>query len=587
MNQQRIVEKDDNSSEKFNEYNSFLSDIEAYLLQSRDHHQRHEHALFDALGRTLDLGHKFAALRDQDGDEYWSLLKEFIEAHGERWSSKCDLSIFHGLVSVAFNQRDAKKKPIHSAPTLSRYRAVLRFADEEGMDGPALVEKLKASSLDMFYKNALKRFRYDYLDDYIEDDEDRFQRSIQHLGNLGGLPIAKFSDDLRKPETETGFATAIVQVHDDDFKVLGFVNEPTVKPEDMTKRVSALVPAEAKRTRKKLADKKLYWLYVSCDLYSRFLPDHGARKAWMDAAKTAKLPLLSKQSGEEEYKKYQEAVEQQREERDSQKEEVAAALKSDDFDAPVLKKFRFLDALEFSLKHGRLLARTITTHPNTPCVELWPDVQLPGELATDAVAMQGRHTKRFVSDFPRFAEWAWSVQNGVVTLKDENGDTSPATLQNVSGLAQWKAVNPNLEPVARYRLDRSLMEKLHGWRKEYAQTPRIGHSAFKNMMRLEADAGGLSLVHPLESEHRKQLGVMTSGATPDFSTTRFFDFKTCEALLQLAEDYGTHFEFDLMDGLEGLSALRVYPMNFPVNSNITLPLMLSNKGNPAEITAEV
>ncbi|WP_299154999.1 hypothetical protein [uncultured Tateyamaria sp.] len=505
----------------------------------------------------------------------------------KRWSSKCDVTIFHVLVSVAFNQKDVEGDAIHSAPTLSRYRAVLRFADEKGMDGPALVEKLKASSLDAFYKEALKKFRYDYLDDYVEDDEDRFQRSIQHLGELGGLPVAKFSDDLRKPKTETGFATAIVKVQDDDFKVLGFVNEQMVKQEVMQKKVSALVPAEAKRTRKKLADKKLYWLYVSCDLYSRFLPDHASRKSWSDAAKTAKLPLLDENTTQAQFDQYAAQIIKQREEDDQQKVQIGEALQKSDFDAPVLKKFRLLDALEFREKDQRFHARTITTHPNTPCVEIWPDAQLPGEVLQDTVAMQGRHAKRFVSDFPRFAEWTWSAENGAITLKDENGDTSPATLQNVSGLAQWKAIDPTLEPVARYRLDRSLMVQLQGWRDEYANIPRIGHSAFKNMMKLEADPDGLNLVHPLESKHRKQLGIMTSGATPVFSTTRFFDFKTAEALLQLAEDYGTEFELELLDGLEGLSALRIIPQDFPVSSSITLPLMLSNKGNPAEITATI
>lgn len=587
MNQQRTIEKDDNASKKFREYNSFLSDIETYVQQSQQHYQRYDHAVFDALGRTLDLGLKFITLRNQEGDEKQSLLKEFLEAHGERWSSKCDVTIFHGLVSVAFNQRDADDNAIHSAPTLSRYRAVLRRAHQKGLDGAGLVEDLKASSLDAFYKEALEYFRYDYLDDYVEDDEDRFQRSIQHLGNLGGLPVAKFSDDLRKPKTETGFATAIVQVQDDDFKVLGFVNEPSVKPKDMTKRVSALVPAEAKRTRKKLADKKLYWLYVSCDLYTRFLPDHASRKSWVDAAKTAKLPLLDENTTQAQFDEYAKQVAKRRKSDDKQRAEIDEALQNERFDPAALKIFRFLDALEFSEKHGRLHARTISTHPNTPCVELWPDAQLPIDLATGPVAIKGLHASNFVTNFPRPPEWTFNAENGVITLVNEAGETSPEPLQDVRGLAQWKAIDPTLEPVASYRLDRSLMVQLHGWREEYANIPRIGHSAFKNMMKLEADPGGLNLVHPLESKHRKQLGFMSSGATPDFSSTRFFDFKTVETLLQLAEDYGTDFEIVLLDGLEGLSALRIIPQKFPVSSSITLPLMLSNKGNPAEITATI
>lgn len=77
----------------------------------------------------------------------------------------------------------------------------------------------------------------------------------------------------------------------------------------------------------------------------------------------------------------------------------------------------------------------------------------------------------------------------------------------------------------------------------------------------------------------------TPGLTPAFQHTRFFDFRTCETLIQLALDYGTEFEFELLDCLKGLSAIRIFPMDFPVLGTVTLPLMLSNKGNPTEITA--
>lgn len=585
MNEQRTIGKDDNTSKKFNDYDSYLRDIEAYVLQSQQHYEKHELAVFDAFGKTLDLGRLFTATRERDGDDNWSLLKDFLEAHNERWSSKCDVSIFHGLVSVCFGQKDTNGDPINSAPTLSRYRAVLRFADEEGLDGPGLVEQLKASSLDAFYKDALKRFRFDPLDEFIEDDDVRFERSLKYLNSLGGLPTAKFSDDLRKPKADEKFATAIVEIQEDDFKVLGFVDEPGVKPDTMTNRVAALVPAEAKRTRKKLADKKLYWLYVTCDLYSRFLPDHATLKAWADAAKAAKLPLLDENSSDKDIDKYKERLKQQRDEHDAQKQEIDQAIKSGDTNAAVLKKFKFLDALEFGVKDGRWRARTITTHPNTPCIEVWPEANIPADQLINPIAMKGLHAKRFTAEFPRFAEWTWSRDNGIGILRDETGAASSATFQDMSALAQWKVVDPNLASVARYRLDKKLLCELEGWKDEYANIPRIGHSAFKNMMKLEANAGGLNLVHPLESNHHKQLGLTISGATPTFEYTRFFDFRTCETLIQLALDYGTEFEFDLMEGLEGLSAIRVYPQNFPVNGSITLPLMLSNKGNPAEITA--
>lgn len=586
MNTHTPIAQDDNSRKKFSEFQPQLDDIDALVRKSDTHTQKADDAVFNALGKALDLGLRFAKLREQDDDQDWSLFKDFLEANGERWSTKCDTCFMHGLAAVAFNQTDDEGDPLVSAPTLSRYRSVLRFAYETELTGEKLFAELKAKTLNEYYKTALSHFRYDPLDEYVENDDVRFERALRHLiKRQDTMPKVAYSEDFPKPKSFNGFATAIVRVRNNGMQIVGFEDEGDNAEDAMKSKVSALVPAEAKRRRKRLSDKKLYWLYVTCDLYSRFLPKFADRRAWAKAAELANVPLMDATSTDEEIQDILAQYAALSDARAARSEATTEALK--DPSNAVMRKFAYLDALEFASRDGAWRAQTISTHPNTPCIEVLPGK--PTSQTKTAIAMKGTDAQKFVGDFPRFEEWYYKAEDSFGRLSykeyDSKIEASSAVLQDMRSVAKWRCIDPQLQPVAKFRLNRQHLHALEHWRAEYADTPKIGRKAFQTILRIEPVDDQLVLTQPLDQAHHRTFGTLQAGTIPEFDQPRFFDYKTCLRLVSLALDYGTEFEFELLDGHDGISAIRVHPIDFPVEASVVLPLMLSNKGNPAEITA--
>lgn len=55
-------------------------------------------------------------------------------------------------------------------------------------------------------------------------------------------------------------------------------------------------------------------------------------------------------------------------------------------------------------------------------------------------------------------------------------------------------------------------------------------------------------------------------------------------ILEFIDDYGIDFDVDWLSGHQGASALRFYMMGLGFDAAITIPMMLSIKGSPVEIT---
>jgi hypothetical protein len=588
MNTQAPVHKDDNSKKKFNDFKPYLDKITRHVLLAQDHLRKHDQAVFEALGCVLDLGHVFSEKRKDEEDNEWTFFKDFLEAHGERWTAKCEMSIFHGLVSVAFNQVDAKtKEPLNSAPTLSRYRAVLRFAFQRGLSGDELIAELKKSTLNEFYSNAVSHFRYDPLDRYVEDDNDRFLRSVRHLFRQRELPVIQYSDALPKPSSVGGYATALVRVRKGSMQLVGFPDESRLNAQEMRLKVASLVPAEASRRRKKLSDKKYYRLYVTCDLYTRFLPRMADQLAWARAAKEAQVPSLDAGASASELEGYIAAQSHKGNKRKVDAEQLVNSLDPKTNPGSLMKKFALLDALQFKPKNGDWVAETITTHPSTPCIEVTVPRPAGKQGPENTVSLKGLDAARLVKEFPQFEDWSFKSENGIGTLRDKGGRAASAKLQDLSHLALWRSVDQSLSSIARFRIGQEALHDLEHWRADYAKVPRLGRRAFQSIVELIVDDDGLKLVHPLDPDHSRVFGKLISDIRPVFDTPRFFDFRFCETLVQLALDYGTTFEFELMKGRDGPAAVRVYPLEFPVLASVTIPLMISKNGNPAEITTKL
>jgi hypothetical protein len=309
MNIQQDIPNDHNEDHRFTAFNATLGEIEKAVLLAEELQNSSDKKTHDALCLTLELGYEFKINNKENKDD-WQLLKDFLIYHEERWSAKCEANIFHGLVSVAFNQIDKKGENVHSAPTLSKYRAVLKYADEGELSSEKLSKLLEEKTFDKVYQDAVSKARFDPIDNYIEDVDERFERASKELLGQTSLPSVSFTSDIKKPETSSEFVTAIVKLNGSSFDVVGFVEDETEK--QIQAKVISLVPDEAKYARQKLKGKNLYQLYACCDLFRRFIPNIATLRSWNKAHKSAQLPELSEDSSKEDIDDFFSALSNQR-----------------------------------------------------------------------------------------------------------------------------------------------------------------------------------------------------------------------------------------------------------------------------------
>lgn len=353
------AQKGDNSAKKFKKFTDELVAIKASLLTAHDYTQKSDASINDALGNTLDLGWLIADKRAEEDDEDWSFLKEFVMYHDAPWTAKCDSNIFHALVTVAFDKvHPDTGHALTSQPQLSKYRAILRYAFTEGLRGDDLVKQLSRMTLSGVYEKAVSWLRFDPLDRFVEDEDQRFERAKSTLLELETLPNGKFTDEFPMPESSSGFVQAMLHVDEGGFKVVGIVSGD--KEDVLRQKVAKLVPAEARRNTKKLSAEPFYSLYVACDLFQRFLPAVAGRDKWSKAEKIAQRPILTSESSAEDLEAYKtwwrengSASEESDNVTDTQEERDEKAME-------LAKKFLPLDALRFVAGPDGWQANSIT-----------------------------------------------------------------------------------------------------------------------------------------------------------------------------------------------------------------------------------
>lgn len=357
MNMQSDITNDHNQDHRFKQFDAKLDKIEQAVAKANKFLSSHNSAVYEALSLCLDLGYTLQSHCDESSDDPWKLLKEYLLYHGERWSSKCEINIFHGLVSIAFDQIDADGNEINSAPVLSRYRSILRYAFEQRFSSEEFKKLLEERSLIDVYQDAVSAFRFDPIDNYIEAENDKYQRVTKRFEDTNSeLPEATFTEDLPKPDIETEYATAIVKLHDQGFNVLGFVKGET--QEQIKAKLVDLVPDEAPYARQKLKEKNLYQLYLICDIFKRFTPNIATIRDWNKAHERAQLPTLNENSTQEEHDEYFKQMNAQSSNADTNK-------KKHELDG----RFSLLNALHFEITNQTLIVSSRSTHPNTPCLE--------------------------------------------------------------------------------------------------------------------------------------------------------------------------------------------------------------------------
>ena len=129
-----------------------------------------------------------------------------------------------------------------------------------------------------------------------------------------------------------------------------------------------------------------------------------------------------------------------------------------------------------------------------------------------------------------------------------------------------------------------MLHDLHRWKSEFAALGLHGRSTFHRYHALCIEDETLELALPDRDTHRRALGKLTSNRQTNVpSGQRFIDFQMIGKLVQLTMDYGVTYQIDLLEGHQGLTALRFHVLGLPMALSVTVPLMLSQKGNPVEI----
>lgn len=582
MKDQATANIGDNVGKKFKEYNDVLGAIESSLLTARDHLNSHNSSIFSALGQALDLGHLFAAKRDEEDDVDWSFLRDFVAFHQKPWTAKCESNIFHGIVTVAFDIIDKTTGHVlSSAPQMSKYRTVLRYAFEKEMAGEDLVDLLEGVTLSVVYERAVSLFRFDPFSLFVENDEQRFQRASEELLTKPDLPSGEFTGDFPKPDIETGFVPAMLHVDQSGFKLVGLFEGDTENV--IQAKVAGLVPAQAIRSSTSLSSQPGYALFVACDLFSRFLPKIADVHDWAKAAATASRPALSENPSEGELSEYLEKLRHKSSGQSSPDQDKEAAESKDQKTKQLAKKFVLLDALRFEQSSAGWVAESLTTQPYNPCCRMFfPRPR--GTIPIERLDVTSKDAVHFVDQFPRKSPWKPMRSGAGLALQSVGEPATSFHAADLDDVTNWRTLDPELETIGRFNLSKPMLDDLSKWQQELKALNLHERTAFHRYQTIELVEGQLQLVLPDRPNQRRVLGELVSEEVAPFETQRFFDFHMVRKLIQFSLDYGVAYEFDLLSGHQGLSAARVSIKDLPFKATVTLPLMLSQKGNPVEIT---
>lgn len=173
----------------------------------------------------------------------------------------------------------------------------------------------------------------------------------------------------------------------------------------------------------------------------------------------------------------------------------------------------------------------------------------------------------------------------VPTVLSGDKKFSPVIFQDHSQLANWRSVDQRLTSLATFTLDKFTLDGLSNWKSNFGNTPNFGRRTFQSIQKLEYKDGNLELVFPNLPNEKRVLGkIEQNNSVLTLNKTRYFDFATISKITQLALDYGIEFEFELLNGHQSETALKFYCKGLPMDASITIPLMLSVKGNPTEVT---
>lgn len=572
----RSIQNNDNQDERFDAVNEIITQIHGDVANAAQGMASHDNNIYEALAQTLDLGLEFIQKREDEDDKDWSFLKGFLDHSNVKWSSKCEDNIFHGLVDVSFNFIDPKTGVVFvSAPTMSKYRLVLKHAHEHGFDGDTLKADLEQRTLRGYYEDASKYYaKPNMLAKYVEDDADRYKRAVKHLTKINAPVLQNIPNNFVIPSTKSGFMSAVVHNDNGQYKVVGFEDD---RDEEIRARVSSLVPAEAIRNTKKLRDKNLYWLFVASDLFTRFLPSISDAQAWSRQNEfKQEIYIDPNDSNVDIQEKLKKKFDAQNTDDAKKKASNSGSLSKG--------KFVSLNALQLVANANGISAHSLTTHPNTPCVEIGGIEIDDANWRSLSVTLKDQQANQYKESFLEFEDMKSQVHQGGLTLSHNSIKSDDIELVDYSDVSNWRVLNKQILTLGEFEVDKQLILGLRRWKTDFSSGKSFGRSAFQNMQLLKLEGDELRLVFPNDADQFRILGTNKGQSFTTGNSARYFDFKYILKILEFIDDYGIDFDVDWLSGHQGASALRFYMMGLGFDAAITIPMMLSIKGSPVEIT---
>lgn len=570
----------DNSEKTFNDFNAKFATIELSVRNAHERLTQYDQQLFAALGETLELGVLIAAKRKEDRDEDWDFLKGLLEHHSRKWSPKCEKNIFHELVSIGFDKLDEEDEPITTAPNMSKYRMILRYAQGKKWDSEKLQEELSKQTLTGVYKAAVSDFRRGPLDKFVENTQDRYERAEKSFAQRCGLPAGTWTNEMPRPKSSNAFASALLKLTDTGYEVV-FVAEDE-KSTEIEAKVASLVPETAVRSSKKLADQNLYWLFVACDFYRRFQQSPTKQKGFEKAEADAGIPSLGMDPSDAEIIEHLQSLIAYGEKRSAKSSKFAkkvATMTEQEW----TKKFVLLNAILLSYKSGQWVVESRSTLAHAPSLRVVLGHEIPNLKTGKSHWIKDFEANAFALDFPSFENWKITAHDAGAQISAASLSSRPCLLADYSNLANWKSLDASMYSLCRFDVTVDILGHLARWRADEKAKGSFTRHAFQGKLRLEIQGATLVLVFPNDPNRSRNLGELISGPLPQNIEERFIEFSLVETMISWAKDYGSTFEIDLLAGHQGWTALEIKAIGHKMEVAVTVPLLLSHKGAPTEI----
>lgn len=507
-----------NSSKKLAAFTEQFKKIQLLSAKADRALEGHHSRIHQALVATYKLGLELLAADS---------MGVFLGSHLKAIGAKQLKNDFHELVTIAFN----KARP----DSCSKYRKVLKHAQDEGWNVEQFNDALKLQTLDGLYETALKTEKNNGDRRVEEAVSERIKDAKATLAKttLGTVTNIKTSD--LQPHLVDGYANAVIRETPSGAEIVGFA--PAGSKAVFERKLVELVPAIPGRREKKLSSKNLYGFFVICDVFARLLPKAPEVLEQLNAQKAMQQNFeMSEDLNKEELVKVLQA-------RHTGKSETGVVLA----DVEAAKHVLWLTKQN---GNAPTVVETGTTLPSMVAIEASLDWALFKQKARD-LRIAAVDAVNFTDTFLRQLEW---TDEHTSLLSHVSANDSPPTKFGFPGVASGKVGFRVLKAAGNtvhgFQVTKGIVLELSNWRDDFKSSlTKNSKRSYPKCLALEVSDGFLWLSFPDNPMERRKLGKISSSTanSPALTTDWLLDSRQLERVVGLAVDYGMTFDGRLLE----------------------------------------